>query len=77
MAPVNPLPAVQKRGPLLAGAPPAVQLASYPVPALAQVQRQAPPPDAVFPALPEVSCPELGPEVAEYLSAKLLEHSGG
>ena len=77
VAPVSPLPAVQRRGPLLAGAPPAVQLASYPGPALAQVQRQAPPPDAVFPALPEVSCPELGPEVAGYLRAKLLEHSGG
>jgi soluble lytic murein transglycosylase-like protein len=45
-----------------------------PAPAL---QKLAWSPDVVFPAVQEVSCPELGPEVAEYLRAKLLEYAGG
>ena len=73
VAPVNMAQAVQKRGPPLAGAPPAVQLASYPVPAPAAVQRLASPPDAAFPAIARMSCPELGPEVADYLDAKLRD----
>ena len=39
------------------------------------VQKQARPPAAILPAVHEVSCPELGPEVAAYLEAKLLSHS--
>jgi hypothetical protein len=39
------------------------------------VQEQAQPPAAILPAIHEVSCPELGPEVAAYLEAKLLSHS--
>ena len=35
------------------------------------VQKQARPPDAALPAVQQVSCPELGPEVADYLEAKL------
>jgi soluble lytic murein transglycosylase-like protein len=47
--------------------PPAV-----PTPA---VQIEALPPAAILPAVQEVSCPELGPEVAAYLEAKLQSHS--
>jgi len=39
------------------------------------VQKQARPPAAILPAVHTVSCPELGPEVAAYLEAKLLSHS--
>ena len=39
-----------------------------------EVQQQARSP-AVIPAVHEVSCPELGPEVAAYLAAKLQSHS--
>jgi len=41
------------------------------------VQKQERPPAAILPAVHvhEVSCPELGPEVAAYLEAKLLSHS--
>jgi soluble lytic murein transglycosylase-like protein len=39
------------------------------------VQKQARPLAAIIPAIHEVSCPELGPEVAAYLEAKLLSHS--
>ena len=41
------------------------------------VQKQARPPAAILPAVHEVSCPELGPEVAAYLEAKLQSHSPG
>jgi len=44
------------------------------IPAMA-VQQQARPPDAPLPAVQQVSCPELGPEVADYLEAKLRAHS--
>lgn len=74
-APGSPTPAVQKRGPPLAGALPVVQMVSYPVAAPAVVQRQASPSDAALPAVQPVSCPELGPEVAGYLEAKLRAHS--
>jgi len=39
------------------------------------VQKPAPPQDAPLPAVQQVSCPELGPEVADYLEAKLRAHS--
>jgi len=39
------------------------------------VQKQARPPAAILPAVHTVSCQELGPEVAAYLEAKLLNHS--
>jgi soluble lytic murein transglycosylase-like protein len=39
------------------------------------VQKQALPLDAPIPAVHRVSCPELGPEVADYLKAKLLDAS--
>jgi len=39
------------------------------------VQKQARSPAAIIPAVHEVSCPELGPEVAAYLEAKLRSHS--
>ena len=39
------------------------------------VQRRGPPPDAALPAVQPVSCPELGPEVADYLEAKLRDAS--
>jgi soluble lytic murein transglycosylase-like protein len=41
------------------------------------VQKQVPSPAAILPAVHEVSCPELGPEVAAYLEAKLQSHSPG
>ena len=44
------------------------------IPALA-VQKQARPPAAVLPVVRPVSCPELGPEVANYLEAKLRDAS--
>jgi hypothetical protein len=50
--------------PLIAPAPPA--------PA---VQKQARSPAKILPAVHEVSCSELGPEVAAYLEDKLLSHS--
>jgi hypothetical protein len=39
------------------------------------VQTQARPPAQILPAVQTVSCPELGPEVAAYLEAKLQSHS--
>jgi hypothetical protein len=39
------------------------------------VRKQARAPAAIRPAVHEVSCPELGPEVAAYLEGKLLSHS--
>jgi len=39
------------------------------------VQKQARTPALILPAVHTVSCPELGPEVAAYLEAKLLSHS--
>ena len=39
------------------------------------VQKQARTPAAILPAVQTVSCPELGPEVAAYLEAKLQSHS--
>jgi hypothetical protein len=38
-------------------------------------QKQAQPPEVSLPAVQKVSCPELGPEVAAYLEAKLRAHS--
>jgi soluble lytic murein transglycosylase-like protein len=46
-----------------------------PGPSTPAVQKQARPPAAIRPAVHEVSCPELGPEVAAYLETKLLSHS--
>ncbi|HLD46711.1 MAG TPA: lytic transglycosylase domain-containing protein [Desulfobaccales bacterium] len=53
-----------EEAPLMAPAPPA--------PA---VRKQARAPAMIRPAVHEVSCPELGPEVAAYLEGKLLSHS--
>ena len=39
------------------------------------VQKQTLPPGMALPAVREVSCPELGPGVADYLEAKLRAHS--
>ena len=44
------------------------------IPALV-VQKQARPPAAALPVVQQVSCPELGPEVANYLEAKLRDAS--
>ena len=52
--------------PLMAPAP------ATPTPA---VQTQARAPALILPAVQTVSCPELGPEVAAYLEAKLQSHS--
>ena len=68
-APVSPAPVVQKQAPPPAGALPALQLVSCPVPGPALVQR-LPRPGSPS-RMQEVSCPELGPEVAGYLGAKL------
>jgi soluble lytic murein transglycosylase-like protein len=49
-----------------------------PAPPAPAVQKQALPPALILPAVQavhEVTCPELGPEVAAYLEAKLLSHS--
>jgi soluble lytic murein transglycosylase-like protein len=56
-----------------------VELAEAPLiaPAIAApaIQEQEPPPAKIVPAVVhEVSCPELGPEVAAYLDAKLQSH---
>ena len=39
------------------------------------VQKQTLPPEVALPAVRQVSCPELGPEVADYLEAKLRAHA--
>jgi len=46
-----------------------------PATAAPPVQKPARPPALILPAVHTVSCPELGPEVAAYLEAKLLSHS--
>jgi hypothetical protein len=71
-APRGPAPAVQMQAPPPAGAPPALQLISCPVPGPALVQK---PPGPAPPVAPEGACPELGPEVADYLGAKLRGHA--
>jgi hypothetical protein len=61
--------------------PPAMQSSVEPVTAAPEalaapaVQKQAPSPAMILPAVHEVSCSELGPEVAAYLEDKLLGHS--